>query len=292
MRQLAIYGKGGIGKSMVSSHISFALATKGLKVLHMGCDPKHDSTRLLLRGKMPKTILDTLRKKDFKVQSVSIDEVVFKSPLNIECNGEIYCAESGGPEPGLGCGGKGVVEAIETLKHLNVLESLKLDVVLYDVLGDVVCGGFSMPIREGYADEIYIVSSGELEVLFAASNICKAVARFNARSGAKLGGIVGNLRELENEENILNEFSERLNTHVVGFIPYSEKIKECSGKGITLFQLHPDSHECSAFRQLADGIWNNTSLSVPTSMSFEDLHAWWSKTKSGIDTNSDKTEAG
>jgi len=279
MRKMAIYGKGGIGKSMVSSHISFALATKGLKVLHVGCDPKHDSTRLLLRGKMPPTVLGTLRKNDFKVQNISMEEVVLESPLTSECSGEIYCSESGGPDPGLGCGGKGVVEAIETLRHLDVFEKLNLDVVLYDVLGDVVCGGFSMPIREGHANEIYIVSSGEIEVLFAASNICKAVSRFNARSGAQLGGIIGNLRELKNEGKILAGFAERLGTGVVGFIPYSEKIKECSGKGVTLFQLYPDSPECDAFRRLTDAIWKNDHYSVPGSMNFETLHTWWSKAK-------------
>ncbi|MCP4716726.1 MAG: AAA family ATPase, partial [Deltaproteobacteria bacterium] len=257
MRQLAIYGKGGIGKSMVSSHITYALAAKGLKVLHVGCDPKHDSTRLLLKGHMPDTILETLRDKDFKVENISMDEVVFESSFNRDCAGQIYCAESGGPDPAVGCGGKGVVEAIETLKHLDVYAKLELDVVLYDVLGDVVCGGFSMPIREGYADEIYIVSSGEIEVLFAASNIFKAIVRFNPRSGARLGGVVGNLRELVNEEAILNEFAERCNTQVSGFIPYSEKIKECSGKGVTLFQLYPDSPECAAFQNLTDSIWNN-----------------------------------
>jgi len=277
MRQIAIYGKGGIGKSMVSSHISFALANKGLKVMHVGCDPKHDSTRLLLMGKMPKTILDTLRKKNFAIQHVARDEVVFESPLKLECDGKIYCAESGGPDPGLGCGGKGVIEAIETLQHLNVYRELELDVVLYDVLGDVVCGGFSMPIRQGYAEEIYIVSSGEIEVLFAASNICKAISRFTSRSGAKLGGIIGNLRELKNEEDILNKFAELLGTHVVGFIPYSEIIKECSGKGMTLFQLAPHSKECDAFQKLTDGIWNNKEFSVPKSINFEDLYAWWKK---------------
>ena len=279
MRQLAIYGKGGIGKSMVSSHISYALAKKGLKVLHVGCDPKHDSTRLLLHGAMPDTVLETLREKDFKVDSIKMDEVVFESTFNNECEGEIYCAESGGPDPGVGCGGKGVVEAIETLRHLDVFNKLDLDVVLYDVLGDVVCGGFSMPIREGYADEIYIVSSGEIEVLFAASNIFKAIARFNPRSGAKLGGIIGNLRELKNEKKILTEFAEKCGTKVSGFIPYSEKIKECSGKGVTLFQHAPDTPECDAFKQLTDSMWDNKNFSVPTSMTFEDLHSWWSKAK-------------
>lgn len=275
MRQLAIYGKGGIGKSMVSSHISFGLGNMGLKVMHVGCDPKHDSTRLLLRGKMPKTVLDTLRRKNFDVKAITRDEIVFASPLNEECSGKIYCAESGGPDPGLGCGGKGVIEAIEALQHLNVYQELELDVVLYDVLGDVVCGGFSMPIRQGYAEEIYIVSSGEIEVLFAASNICKAVSKFTGRSGAKLGGIIGNLRELKNEEEILTKFADMMGTHVVGFIPYSEKIKECSGKGMTLYQLAPDSKECDAFRTLTENIWNNKMFTIPNSIRFEDLYAWW-----------------
>jgi len=279
MRQIAIYGKGGIGKSMVSSHITFALAKKGLKVLHVGCDPKHDSTRLLLNGMMPETILETLRDRDFNIKSVSMNEVIFESAFKSECAGKIYCAESGGPDPGVGCGGKGVVEAIEALKHLNIFEELKLDAVLYDVLGDVVCGGFSMPIREGYAREIYIVSSGEIEVLFAASNIFKAIRRFNPRSGAQLGGIIGNLRELKNEQRILTGFADRCSTQVVGFIPYSEKIKECSGKGITLFQHAPDSPECEAFRLLADRIWENQRFSVPLSMDFEELHRWWSGIK-------------
>ena len=277
MRQLAVYGKGGIGKSMVSSHISFGLANKGLKVIHVGCDPKHDSTRLLLMGKMPKTILDTLRKKNFDIQQVTRDEVIFESPMKAECGGRIYCAESGGPDPGLGCGGKGVIEAIETLQHLNAFKELDLDVVLYDVLGDVVCGGFSMPIRQGYAEETYIVTSGEIEGLFAASNICKAISRFTSRSGSKLGGIIGNLRELKNEEEILSRFAELIGTHVVGFIPYSEKIKECSGKGTTLFQLAPDSKECDAFRTLTENIWNNKEFSVPKSINFEELYAWWKK---------------
>jgi len=275
MRQLAIYGKGGIGKSMIASHISFALANnKGLRVMHVGCDPKHDSTRLLLRGKMCTTILDTLRKNDFAVNSVKRDEIVFETPLSLSC-GKIFCAESGGPDPGLGCGGKGVSESIEALVKMNVFKELELDAVVYDVLGDVVCGGFSMPIRQGYAEETYLVSSGELEALFAASNICKAIARFTSRSGSRLGGIIGNLRELKNEEEILKHFADKIDTRIIGFIPYSEKIKECSGKGLTLFQLYPDSPECEVFSMLAESIWNNQDFSTPRGINFEELHAWW-----------------
>jgi nitrogenase iron protein NifH len=275
MRQLAIYGKGGIGKSMIASHISFALANnKGLRVMHVGCDPKHDSTRLLLQGKMCTTILDTLRKNNFVINSLTRDEIIFETAFPLS-RGKIFCAESGGPDPGLGCGGKGVSESIEALIKMNIFEELQLDAVLYDVLGDVVCGGFSMPIRQGYAEETYLVSSGELEALFAASNICKAVARFTARSGSRLGGIIGNLRELKNEEALLKEFAFKMNTQIIGFIPYSEKIKECSGKGATLFQLFPDSPECAAFSRLADNIWNNKNFSTPLGISFEELHNWW-----------------
>ena len=275
MRQLAIYGKGGIGKSMIASHISFALANnKDLRVMHVGCDPKHDSTRLLLQGKMCPTILDTLRKNNFAVNSVEKDEIIFETPFSLSC-GKIFCAESGGPDPGLGCGGKGVSESIEALVKMNVFEELQLDAVVYDVLGDVVCGGFSMPIRQGYAEETYLVSSGELEALFAASNICKAIARFTSRSGSQLGGIIGNLRELRNEEEILKQFADKLGTQIIGFIPYSEKIKECSGKGVTLFQLFPGSPECEAFTTLADNIWNNKTFSTPGGVNFEELHDWW-----------------
>jgi len=275
MRQLAIYGKGGIGKSMIASHISFALANnKCLRVMHVGCDPKHDSTRLLLQGKMCPTILDTLRKNNFAINSLRREDMVFETPLSLS-HGKIYCAESGGPDPGLGCGGKGVSESIEALIKMSVFKELELDAVIYDVLGDVVCGGFSMPIRQGYAEETYLVSSGELEALFAASNICKAIARFTSRSGSRLGGIIGNLRELKNEEEILKHFAEKIDTQIIGFIPYSEKIKECSGKGITLFQLYPDSPECEAFTILADNIWNNQTFSTPKGIDFEKLHVWW-----------------
>ncbi len=275
MRQLAIYGKGGIGKSMIASHISFALASeKGLRVMLVGCDPKHDSTRLLLKGKMCPTILETLRKDNFSGSTIERNEVVFESPFTLP-RGKIFCAESGGPEPGIGCGGRGVSEAIETLDRMDVFRDLGLDVVIYDVLGDVVCGGFSMPIRQGYAKETYLVSSGELEAFFAASNLCKAIARFSSRSGSRLGGIIGNLRELKGEKELLKQFAEKAGTQVIGFIPYSEKIKECSGKGVTLFQLYPNSPECGAFVSLADSIWNNQALSTPGEISFEELHSWW-----------------
>jgi nitrogenase iron protein NifH len=279
MRQLAIYGKGGIGKSMTASHISFAFAKAGKKVIHVGCDPKHDSTRLLLEGRMQPAILDILRENEFRAQDLKIEDVVCESPLSESCSGMIYCAESGGPPAGTGCSGKGVTEAINTLRKLNVNEALDLDVVLYDVLGDVVCGGFSMPLKQGHAQEVYIVTSGEIQALFAASNICKAIARFSARSGTRLGGLIGNLRNMENEQELLQTFADRLETQVIGFIPYSMDIKAASGKGQTLFQYAPDSEACDAFRRLAENIENNTFMAVPKAMDFDELHSWWHKAK-------------
>ncbi len=279
MRQLAVYGKGGIGKSMISSHITFALADMGLRVLHLGCDPKHDSTRLILGGKMPRAILDILRDSDFRTGSMVLEDFVFESPLNDTVSGVLFGAESGGPEAGAGCAGKGVTEAIRTLTALKAAEKLELDAILYDVLGDVVCGGFSMPIKRGHAKEIYIVTSGEFQSLFAACNISRAIARFAGRTGARLGGIIGNLRNMENEPELLRRFADRLGTQVTGLVPYSEKIKAASGRGETLFQYAPDTPECDAMRQLAKNIVDNESLSIPEPMTFDELHHWWQDNK-------------
>ena len=279
MRQIAIYGKGGIGKSMTSSHITYALANKGLRVMHVGCDPKHDSTRLLLDGRMTPAILDILKKKEFRLNDIQLDDVVFESTSNPRLSGKIYCAESGGPDPGSGCSGKGVTEAMKTLAALKASETLDLDVVLYDVLGDVVCGGFTMPLKRGLAKEIYIVTSGELQSLFPACNIARAVIRYADRVGVRLGGIIGNLRNMENERELLLRFAERLGSHIVGFIPYSEKIKAASGKGQTVFEYAPDSPECDALRELVDNLYNNEALTVPEVITFDELHHWWQENK-------------
>ncbi len=279
MRQIAIYGKGGIGKSMTSSHITYALAEKGLRVMHVGCDPKHDSTRLLLDGRMTPAILDILKKKDFKLDEIQLDDVVFEGTSNPHLKGKIFCAESGGPEPGSGCSGKGVTEAMKTLTALKAPETLELDVVLYDVLGDVVCGGFTMPLKRGLAKEIYIVTSGELQSLFPACNIARAVIRYADRVGVRLGGIIGNLRNMENERELLLRFAERLGSHIVGFIPYSEKIKAASGKGQTVFEYAPDSPEADALRELVDNLHKNETLEVPNAITFDELHHWWQENK-------------
>ncbi len=274
MRQIAFYGKGGIGKSTIASHFSYSAAERGLRVLQVGCSPKNDSTNQLLTD-FPPTILDVLRSKEYDYDEVEMDEIITESPIKFENGGKIYCAESGGPEPGIGCGGKGVVEAIETLGHLKVFDVLKVDVVIYDILGDVVCGGFSLPIRKGYAKETYVVTSGELESLYQVTNVSKAIRRFDKRSGSKLGGLIVNLRRMKNELDIVNNFADLVGTKIIGIVPYSQTVKECGGNGKSVFEGAPDCEEVSIYRKIAEDILNNKNLVIPNTISFKELYDWW-----------------
>ena len=275
MRQIAIYGKGGIGKSTAASHLSYFFAEQGARVLQVGCSPKNDSTHTLMRGEFPIAILDTLREKDFDYDNIGPHEIVYESPISFDSGGRIYCAESGGPEPGVGCGGKGVIEAIETLEKMDILRKYGIDHVIYDVLGDVVCGGFSLPIRQGYAQETYTVMSGELEAVYQVCNVSKAIVRFKTRSGAKLGGIIVNLRRGKNEKEIVTDFAKRLGTQIMGILPYSQTIKECMGSGKTVFEMAHDSKESKVYREIGERIYHNKDLVIPTPMSFEELYQWW-----------------
>jgi len=274
MRQIALYGKGGIGKSTVASHLSYTMAERGLKVLQVGCSPKNDSTNQLLSG-FPPTILDVLRKKEFEYDELELDDIVTESFFKFSEGGKIYCAESGGPEPGVGCGGKGVVEAVETLTRLEVFKTLGVDVVIYDILGDVVCGGFSLPIRQGYAQETYVITSGELEALYQVTNVSKAIRRFEKRSGSKLGGLIVNLRRMKNEQKLVNDFAELIGSRILGIVPYSQTIKECGGEGKTVFECAPDSEETGIYRKIGEDIFNNEDLVIPNAVSFKELYSWW-----------------
>ncbi|MFW2405741.1 MAG: AAA family ATPase [Gammaproteobacteria bacterium] len=276
MKQIAFYGKGGIGKSTAATHVAYALANQGKTVLQVGCDPQADSTANLL-AEFPKPILDVLAEHDFEYEDINVDEILIKSKRPFDNGGSVFCTEAGGPEPGVGCGGKGVIEAIKTLRHLKVFDEIKPDLVIYDILGDVVCGGFSMPIRDGYAEKTYIVTSGELEALYQAVNVMGAVRRFSTRSGAKLGGLVVNLRGLPDEEKIVSDFAEELGTRVIALNPFSQLIKESGNAAKTVFEEHPDSAEAEVYRRLADTIMNDESeLEVPGTMTFEELYDWWS----------------
>ena len=260
MKKIALYGKGGIGKSTTASNLSAAFSEEGLKVCQIGCDPKNDSTRLLLGHICKQTVLDMVRDKDDEVEAADI--------VHTGYNG-IKCVEAGGPEPGVGCAGRGIIVALEKLKSLEVITDE--DLILYDVLGDVVCGGFAVPIREGYATDIYIVSSGELMSLYAANNIAKGVKRFALRGGVRLGGIIGNSRNTPNERALLEEFAKRLHTQLIAFIPRDVVVNKAENNRQTVLQYAPESAQAEVYRQLSRDIMSNEKLSVPTPMTFDEL---------------------
>ena len=241
MRRIAIYGKGGIGKSTTSCNITAALCDMGLTVMQIGCDPKSDSTRMLLNGKRYPTVLETMRGGD-----VDLDSIVHKG------YGGALCVECGGPSPGTGCAGRGIIAAFETLENLNAIDVYKPDVILYDVLGDVVCGGFAMPIRNGYANDVFIVSSGEMMSLYAASNISTAVNNFSSSGYARLCGLIQNSRNVENEDALVDKACREIGTEVILRIPRSPTVQECEKKLMTVIEGAPESEQAKTYRALAE----------------------------------------
>jgi len=262
MKQIAIYGKGGIGKSTISSNLSMALRENGLKVMQVGCDPKRDSTRSLTGGRLIPTVLETYRQRLRLGQdqyTISLEDIVFQGP------GGVYCVESGGPEPGVGCAGRGVLTAIQILRDLKAYETYDLDVVLYDVLGDVVCGGFAQPIRQGFAREIYLVCSGAFMGLYAANNIAKGIQRLARRGQTGLAGVICNSSGNEGlEQEMLSDFAERIGTNLVHFVPRSPVIQACEIESRTVIELSPDSVEARGFREMAQKVMNSDPPTIPT----------------------------
>ena len=187
MIKVAVYGKGGIGKSTTVSNVAVALAEKGMKVMQIGCDPKADSTILLRHGKKVPTVLELYNEKRQELKLTDMVQIGY---------GGVVCVEAGGPAPGLGCAGRGIITALEKLKENGAYETYKPDIVFYDVLGDVVCGGFSMPMRNGYADKVFIITSGENMAIHAGANIAMAVDNFRNRGYASLGGVILNRRNV------------------------------------------------------------------------------------------------
>ena len=245
MRKIAIYGKGGIGKSTTTSNLSASLAVMGKKVMQVGCDPKADSTKNLMKGKRIPTVLEMIKEKG---EDLELEDIVF------EGFGGVLCVESGGPTPGVGCAGRGIISAFEKLEELEAFEKYKPDIVIYDVLGDVVCGGFAMPIRGGYAREVYIVSSGEMMSLYAANNIAMAIRGFGNRGYAKLKGLILNSKNIENEVEIVEEALKEIGTEIVQFIPRSSEIQKAESIGGTVFEAFDESEMQKVYNQLAEFI--------------------------------------
>ena len=262
MRQIAIYGKGGIGKSTVSSNLSMALRERGLEVMQVGCDPKRDSTRSLTGGRMIPTVLETLRdllRVGRDQNAIMLQDIVFLGDRGVRC------VESGGPEPGVGCAGRGVLTALQILKDLKAFDTYKVDVVLYDILGDVVCGGFAQPIREGFAQEIYLLCSGSFMSLYAANNIAKGIRRLARRGDTGLAGVICNSSGEEAfEKSMLSEFAQMLGSRLIAAIPRSSVIQSCEVEGQTVFQHSPQSVEADVFRGLAQRVLENDSRVIPT----------------------------
>jgi len=245
MIKIAIYGKGGIGKSTTVSNLSVAFAEKGLKVMQVGCDPKADSTISLHDGKPVETVLSLMRRKGKQAEL---------SELVTEGYAGVLCVEAGGPTPGMGCAGRGIIAAFEMLADKDAFEIYKPDVVIYDVLGDVVCGGFAMPIREGYAEKVFVITSGENMAIHAAANIAMAVDNFADRGYASLGGIILNRRNVPREEEKVQELAEDIHSRIVGALPHSEIVQKADEMQKTVLEAFPESDMANEYRRLAEQV--------------------------------------
>ena len=242
MIKLAVYGKGGIGKSTTVSNLSAALSDMGCKVMQIGCDPKADSTSSLHGKKKVTTVLDLVRtkKNDFTLED-----------MVTEGYGGVICVEAGGPTPGVGCAGRGIIAALEKLAEKGAYDVYKPDVVIYAVLGDVVCGGFSMPMRGGYADKVFVITSGENMAIHAAANIAMAVEGFKGRGYAQLGGIILNRRNVKNEDEKVQELAQDINSEVIATLSRSDTVQEAEELGKTVVEAFPDSEMAGEYRALA-----------------------------------------
>jgi nitrogenase iron protein NifH len=263
LRQIAFYGKGGIGKSTTSQNTLAALADLGQKILIVGCDPKADSTRLILHAKAQDTIL-SLAAAAGSVEDLELDDVMKVGYKDIRC------VESGGPEPGVGCAGRGVITSINFLEENGAYEGV--DYVSYDVLGDVVCGGFAMPIRENKAQEIYIVMSGEMMAMYAANNISKGILKYANSGGVRLGALVCNERQTDKELELAEALAKKLGTKLIHFVPRDNIVQHAELRRMTVIEFAGESKQADEYRQLATKIHNNAGQGIiPTPITMDEL---------------------
>ena len=262
MRQIAFYGKGGIGKSTTQQNTMAAMAEMGKRVMIVGCDPKADSTRLILHSKAQTSVL-SLAAEAGGVEDLNIEDVLLTGQWDIRC------VESGGPEPGIGCAGRGVITSINFLEENGAYENL--DYVTYDVLGDVVCGGFAMPIRQGKAQEIYIVTSGEMMAMYAANNIARGVLKYAHSGGVRIGGLICNSRNTDNESELIEELARRLNTHMIHFIPRNNIVQHAELRRMTVIEYDSECSQANEYRELARKIEDNDRKTIPTPITMDEL---------------------
>jgi nitrogenase iron protein NifH len=263
-KQIAIYGKGGIGKSTTTSNISAALVEAGYKVMQFGCDPKADSTNTLRGGEYIPSVLDLLRQN----ARVDAHEAIFQG------FGGIYCVEAGGPQPGVGCAGRGIISAVELLKQQDIFEELDLDYVIYDVLGDVVCGGFAVPVREGIAEHVFTVSSSDFMAIYAANNLFKGIQTYSNKGGALLGGVIANSINTGFHREIVEDFVTRTQTQVIEYVPRSLTVTQAELQGKTTIEAAPHSEQADIYRRLARRIADHTESKVPTPLNQQELRDW------------------
>lgn len=263
-QHIAIYGKGGIGKSTTTSNLAAALAESGYRVVQIGCDPKSDSTVTLRGGEYLPTVLDSTR-DGARVTLDAISAVGF---------GGVLCIEAGGPVPGVGCAGRGINAAIGLLQDLKLFEEFKPDYVLYDVLGDVVCGGFAVPIREGLTDRVYVVTSADFMAIYAANNLFKAINKYAPSGGARLGGVIANSINPGHGRALIDDFAAQTGTRVVKYVPRSTAVAQAELYGQTVIEANPTSAQADAYRALARGIVEDDSTVIPKPLAVNDLRAW------------------
>jgi nitrogenase iron protein NifH len=277
IKQIAIYGKGGIGKSTTTSNLSAALSTMGFRVMQFGCDPKSDSTNTLRNGKYIPTVLDTLREKSV----VRTKDVVFEG-----FNG-ICCVEAGGPAPGVGCAGRGIITAVELFKQQRTFEELDVDCIIYDVLGDVVCGGFAMPIREGIAEHVFTVSSSDFMSIYASNNLFKGIKKYSNSGGALLGGVIANSINAGYAREIVDDFATRTQTKIVEYIPRSITVTQSELRGKTVIEAAPDSQQAQVYFSLAKKIAAHEKSETPVPLETKELQTWaatWSDKLLALET--------
>lgn len=260
--RIAFYGKGGIGKTTIASNISALFAKCGKTVLHIGCDPKADSTRLLLQRRVP-SVLQQLQQKD----RLSREDMLFTGAYGVQC------VEAGGPEAGSGCAGLGITTAVEELREAGVFEE-NWDVIVYDVLGDVVCGGFSVPMRRHYTDQVYVVTSANYMSLYAANNILKGIVRYSGKEEPLFGGFLFNHIRGEIDGKIAAAFAEQTKADALLYMVEDNQIACADFKGKLFTEVFPESESAQSLLGVTEAIQSKKMCRPPVPMDAEEMEAF------------------